>query len=257
MLGITTRLRAAGCVFAEEEAEILHAAASTPAELELLVTRRVGGEPLEYVVGWAQFHGLQIHVEPGVFIPRRRTELLVDVAVGLLEEAQRKGPAVVVDLCCGSGAVGAALLTEIPEIELFAADIDPRAVRCARRNIPARRVFEGDLYAPLPSRLRKGVHLIVANTPYVPTEDIRLLPREARLHEPHGTLDGGSDGLDIQRRVARGAPDWLTPGGTLLIETSRHQAPDVARIFTGHGLRARIEHSEALDATAVVGTFPG
>ncbi len=250
---IVARLRAAGCVFAEDEAAILRSAASAT-ELDRLVQRRVNGEPLEYVVGWAQFHGQRIQVEPGVFIPRRRTEFLVDVALRILAAGGQEA-AIVVDLCCGSGAIGAALLATWPQITLFAVDNDPRAVRCARLNVGDERVHEGDLYDPLPHRLRKKVRLIVANTPYVPTGDIRLLPREARLHEPRKTLDGGSDGLDIQRRIAARAPEWLTPGGQLLVETSARQAPETARIFAGHGLSARVEHVAEVDATMVIGTL--
>ncbi|NEA47762.1 methyltransferase, partial [Streptomyces sp. SID10815] len=121
---VVTALRAAGCVFAEDEAELILAAARTPRELTALVRRRASGLPLEQVLGWAGFHGLRIAVEPGVFVPRRRTELLVDEAV-----AQAPHARLVVDLCCGSGAVGAALADALGPVELHAADIDPVAVR--------------------------------------------------------------------------------------------------------------------------------
>src|SRR5262245_29444624 len=127
---IVNRLRAAGCVFAEDEARLLVGAARSPADLAAMVDRRAAGLPIEYVVGWAEFAGLRVAVAPGVFVPRRRTEFLVDQAAALT----RPG-AVVVDLCCGSGAVGAALAAAVEGIELHAADIDPAAVRCARRNL--------------------------------------------------------------------------------------------------------------------------
>ncbi|MDQ0381705.1 putative protein N(5)-glutamine methyltransferase [Amycolatopsis thermophila] len=241
------RLRAAGCVFAEDEARLLLEAARTPAELEVLTARRVAGEPLEHLLGWAEFRDLRIHVEPGVFVPRRRTELLV-------EQAVRFAPAhpVAVDLCCGSGAAGAALAAELDLAELHAADLDPAAVRCARRNITRGQVHEGDLYDALPARLRGRVDLLVANAPYVPTEAVALMPPEARLHEPQLALDGGSDGLDILRRVVAGAPDWLAPGGHLFVETSERQAPVLAGAATAAGLAAQVVTSADLDATAIV-----
>ncbi|MEV4067109.1 putative protein N(5)-glutamine methyltransferase, partial [Nonomuraea dietziae] len=119
---IITRLRAAGCVFAEDEARLLLSAAPTPADLEAMVERRVAGLPLEHVLGWAQFRGLRVAVDPGVFVPRRRTEFLVGEAVALA----RPG-GVVVDLCCGTGAAGAALTAALDGLEVHAADIDPAA----------------------------------------------------------------------------------------------------------------------------------
>ena len=199
---VVTALRSAGCVFAEDEARLILSTARTPAELTAMVDRRVAGLPLEHVLGWAEFRGLRIAVEPGVFVPRRRTEFLVDQAVALAPEAP-----VVVDLCCGSGAVGAALAAALPGAELHAADVDPAAVRCARRNVGAgAHVYEGDLFEALPRALRGRVDILAANVPYVPTDEVGLLPPEARDHEPLVALDGGGDGLDILRRVAaRGA----------------------------------------------------
>jgi release factor glutamine methyltransferase len=243
---VVARLRAAGCVFAEEEARLLTAATRTPAELAALVDRRATGEPLEYVLGWAEFCGLRINVEPGVFVPRRRTELLVREAAALA----RPG-AIVVDLCCGSGAVGAALAAAVDRIDLHAVDVDPAAVRCARRNLAGAHVYEGDLCEPLPATLRGRVEVLVANVPYVPTGDIGLLPREARLYEPPLAYDGGADGLDIARRVAAAAPAWLAPGGHLLIETSARQAPRTARALARCGLTPNLTTAD--DATVVIG----
>src|SRR6201984_3739208 len=216
---IVTRLRAAGCVFAEDEARLLMSAARTPAELDAMVGQRVAGLPLEQVLGWAEFCGLRITVAPGVFVPRRRTEFLVRQAAALA----RPG-AVIVDLCCGAGAIAAALAAAVEGAEVHAADIDPAAVRCARQNLPADRVYQGDLYAPLPAALRGRVAILAANVPYVPAREIELLPAEARAHEPRAALDGGADGLDVLRRVAIGAAAWLAPGGYLLSETSDRQA---------------------------------
>ncbi len=251
-------------MFAEDEARLLVAAARTPAELADMVDRRVAGLPLEQVVGWAEFCGLRIAVAPGVFVPRRRTEFLVRQAIALARPAADPassplpaGPLpVVVDLCCGSGAVGAALGAVLGPVELHAADIDPVAVACARRNIAGGQVYQGDLYEPLPGALRGRVDLLVANVPYIPTEEIALLPAEARVHEPRAALDGGRDGLDMLRRVAAAAPQWLVPGGHLLIETSERQGSRAAEAFAGSGLIPRVASSEELNVTVVIGTRP-
>ncbi|HYH30102.1 MAG TPA: putative protein N(5)-glutamine methyltransferase [Pseudonocardia sp.] len=246
---VVTRLRAAGCVFAEDEARLLLDTAHTPAELTALVERRVAGEPLEHLLGWAEFAGQRIAVEPGVFVPRRRTELLAREAVALTAPG-----CVVVELCCGAGAVAAVVAADVPGVEVHAADVDRAAVRCARRNIPTGTVHEGDLDAPLPASLRGRVDVLVANAPYVPTDAVALMPPEARLHEPRVALDGGADGLDVQRRVIAAAPRWLAPGGHLLIETSALQAPHTAAAVAGVGLVPRVIRDEERDATAVVGT---
>ena len=248
---VAAALRAAGCVFADDEARLLVDAARTPAELDALVRRRVAGEPLEHLLGWAEFCGLRIAVGPGVFVPRRRTELLVRLATPLLRPGD-----VVVELCCGAAAVATALVAAVPGIVPHAVDIDSAAVACARRNLGDGRVYEGDLDAPLPASLRGRVAVVVANAPYVPTNAIALMPPEARDHEPRVALDGGADGLDAQRRVAAAAPRWLAPGGILLIETSARQAPSTAAAIAAAGLVARVERSEELDGTAAVGVKP-
>lgn len=298
---IVTRLRAAGCVFAEDEARLLISTARTPSDLTAMVDRRVAGLPLEHVLGWADFCGLRIAVDAGVFVPRRRTEFLVHQAVALARRtpgpaeptgptgptgrshpatvpSSSAGPAdpsdlggitvpagqvpdrpwIIVDLCCGSGAVGAALVAALGRVESHSVDIDPAAVRCARRNIAAADglVYEGDLYQPLPATLRGRVDILTANAPYVPTGAIGLLPPEARVHEPRVALDGGADGLEIQRRVTAEAALWLAPGGHLLIETSERQAPQTAETFARNGLIPRVVDSDELDATVVIGTMP-
>ena len=260
---IEARLRAAGCVFAEDEAELLISAATDPARLAGLVARRAAGEPLEQVLGWAQFCGLRIAVTPGVFVPRRRTELLVDQAVRHRHRHRHRlrlgdGPVLAVDLCCGSGAIGAALAARLHAIELYATDLDPAAVRCARVNLTGvgGQVLVGDLFDPLPARLRGRVDVVVANVPYVPTAEIALLPPEAREHEPRLALDGGSDGLDVLRRVARQAPDWLAPGGGLLIEIGLPQQDDAVAAFGASGLAARVVRSDEQNTAIVIGVRP-
>jgi release factor glutamine methyltransferase len=260
---IVTRLRTAGCVFAEDEAQLLISAARTPADLAAMVGQRVAGLPLERVLGWAEFCGLRIAVDPGVFVPRRRTEFLVRQGVALVRraasparQAADRPRTVVVDLCCGSGAVGAALIAALDQVEVYAVDLDLAAVRCARRNLVASggRVYVGDLYEPLPAALRGRIEILVANAPYVPTEAIALMPPEARMHEPRIALDGGPDGLDVLRRVVSAAPRWLAPGGHLLVETSQYQAPRTVEMITSHGLIPRLTSSEDLNATVIIGT---
>jgi release factor glutamine methyltransferase len=254
---IVAELRRAGCVFAEEEAELLIAEASDPVELEGDVRRRAAGIPLEYILGWAGFAGRRIKVEPGVFVPRRRTEVLVNEAAAILKAAGAPQLRVVLDLCCGSGAVAAALAMRVPGLELHAADIDPVAVSCARSNVEpvGGHVHEGDLFGALPLLLRGRVQVLAVNAPYVPTGAIRTMPPEARLHESRLSLDGGADGLDVHRRVAAAAPEWLGPAGHLLIETSEQQASATASIVSAAGFTVRTVRSDELDGTVVVGTL--
>lgn len=245
-------MRAAGCVFAEEEAGLLAAAAAG----ETLVGRRIAGEPLEQVLGWAEFDGCRVAVQPGVFVPRRRTELLVQTAADLFRaEPSRSGTdprdVVVVDLCCGSGAIGLALARRLGRVQLDAVDCGHQAVRCARANLASvgGQVYRGDLDAPLPDRLLGRVDLLVASVPYVPTESLPLLPREARLYEPPETLDGGPDGLSLFRRVAQASPRWLAPRGAVLMEISQDQAPAAIAALTDAGLLPEVRVD---DGTAVV-----
>lgn len=257
---LVARLRAAGCVFAEEEADLLREASTghpdAAAELERLVTRRVAGEPLEQLVGWAEWAGLRILLEPGVFVPRRRTELLATAASRFARAAAREGRVpVVVDLCCGAGAIGAAVMRDAAPVRLVAADLDPAAVRAARRNLTplGALVVEGDLFDALPADLVGHVDVLAVNAPYVPTDEIAMMPPEARDHEARMALDGGADGLDVHRRIAASAREWLVPGGRLLIETSRRQADATAALAAAGGLETRIMHDQEVEATIVVG----
>lgn len=293
--GIVSRLRRAGCVFAEDEAALILGAATTPARLEDLVSRRVAGLPLEHVLGWACFAGHRVVVEPGVFVPRHRSEFLVRTAARLVREqvtareqvaarqrraapepaaGQDPAPAgggssvTVLDLCCGSGALGLAVAHDAgTAVDLHASDIDPASVRCARLNLEGvgGTVHEGDLFAPLPTRLRGRVAVLIANVPYVPTGMIEMMPPEARLHEPRVALDGGKDGLEVFRRVLASAPAWLAPGGHLLIEAGEEQAVTAAAEIEAAGLRATVVHDhgdgsfeddESTGATVVVATLP-
>ena len=254
---IVARLRAAGCVFAEDEARLLIEAADGPARLEELVSRRVAGEPLVPLLGWVEFCGLRLQVDPGVFVPRRRTQLLARRAAARAQAAvESTGEAVGVDLCCGVGAIGAVVRDAVPAADVYAADLDPAAVRCARRNLPAERVFEGDLFSALPVELRGRIDVLAVNAPYVPTAAIALMPPEARDHEPGVALDGGADGLDLHRRIAAAAAAWLAPGGSLLIEASEEQADVSAALFADGGLRTSVESDQDAGATVVLAVAP-
>jgi len=238
-------LRAAGCVYAEDEARLL---VEEGGDLEALVARRVAGEPLEWVLGWAEFADLRVVVRPGVFVPRRRSELLAAQAIARLRPAS-----VAVELCCGAAAIALAILEEVPFVEVHASDIDPTAVACARENLPNGNVHQGDLFDALPADLRGRIDVLVANTPYVPSDEVALLPPEARDHEPRHTLDGGPDGLALLRRISGSAADWLAPGGHLLIEVSARQSATALGVFETDGLAPSSARDDDVGATVAIG----
>ncbi|MEH0111434.1 putative protein N(5)-glutamine methyltransferase [Tersicoccus sp. MR15.9] len=261
---VVARLRRSGCVFAEEEADLLLAATPDGAAREELVRRRVAGEPLEHLLGWAEFGDLRVAVRPGVFVPRRRTLLLARLAETALARAERTvhtRPVTVLEMCCGVGAITARLTARSAASpraaasppRLIAADIDPDAVACARLNAPDALVVEGDLFAALPADLAGTIDVVVANAPYVPTAAIGSMPPEARDHEHRVALDGGDDGLDVHRRIAAEVGPWLAPGGTVIVETSVRQAPTSAALFRAAGLHTRVVRDERVEGTAVVG----
>ncbi len=247
---LVEELRAAGSVFAEDEARLLSEAATSPAELESMVARRLSGEPIQQIVGWAEFCGLKIGVEPGVFLPRPRSEFLVRKAVRLGQPGST-----VLDICCGTGALGVATAVALGRADLHATDIDEAAVRCAATNVTEvdGRVYQGDLFDPLPRSLRGRADLILVNAPYVPTAELPLMPREARLYEETITLDGGDDGLDVQRRAILEAILWLAPKGHLLVETSDLQAESTMRLMKDVGLAPTLATSAEWGATVVIG----
>ncbi|WP_245885675.1 putative protein N(5)-glutamine methyltransferase [Xylanimonas oleitrophica] len=320
------RLRAAGCVFPEEEARLLLEAAgldvppgrtSPDRQLELpipqgaaerdagtappgraaslealdaLVTRREAGEPLEHLLGWVELAGRRWHVGPGVFVPRQRSELMVAQALDLVAAGpwcRTAGPTLtVLDLCCGSGAVGGAVVARLlaraarrsrtgdgsgdgsgsgdggkhhpePAVVLHAADVDPAATAYAARNLEplGGTVHTGDLYSALPVTLRGTVDLLLCHAPYVPTAALATMPPEARDHEPRTALDGGPDGLDVLRRVVAGAPRWLAPGGSLLFEVGdEHQLTETTALLGRAGLTPAVVQDDEAGATVVVGT---
>ena len=246
---VVARLRAAGCVWAEDEAALLEDAATDAAALEALVARRERGEPLETVLGWVEFLGRRLAVTPGVFVPRRRTELLARTT--LREVAARPGRPVVVEMCCGVAPIAACL--DGTAAEVHAADLDATALGCARTNAPSAALHLGDLYGALPDGLRGRIDVLAANAPYVPTARIADMPPEARDHEPHAALDGGEDGVDLHRRIAARAPTWLAPGGVLLVETSPAQAARTTAAMEAAGLTTSVELDAAVGGCVAIG----
>lgn len=260
---LVDRLRACGCVYAEDEARVLLAASDSPAVLDEMVGRRCAGEPLEHVVGWAEFCGRRALVSPGVFVPRRRSELLARCAVELARSAHERAAlsgdrAAVLDMCCGSGAIALTVASEVPGVRLMAVDTSTEAVACATANLAAFgcEVLCGDLFEPLPPSAKGSFDIIVANTPYVPSDEIDLLPAEARCFEPRSTLDGGPDGLDLQRRLFDGARSWLRSGGHVAVETSERQLRVSQSIAVGLGYRVTVRRDDRLGATVAVAGLP-
>ena len=267
----TRELAAAGCVSAAAEADWLLEEATDPEgsgeprggapvsqeALRAMVTRRVAGEPLQYVIGWAPFGRLRLAVGPGVFVPRPETEGLADRAASRLRTLP--SPRTAVDLCTGSGAIACYLASEAPGTRVLATELDPGALAWARVNADRYGVelLAGDLDAPLPPELAGRVDVVCANVPYVPSEAIATLPTDVRDHEPRLSLDGGRDGLDVFRRLAGRAGHWLAPGGWLYCEIGEDQAEEAAAILTGAGLAGVAVHQDLVGRDRIVeGTRP-
>ncbi len=216
---LTARLAAGGFVAAgEEAAELLETAAGDAASLEAMLARRVTGEPLAWITGWAPFLGRRVAVAPGVYVPRWQTELLAQRALERLPEG-----GVAVDVCTGSGAL-AAVLGARAGARVLATDIAAEAVACARANgVDA---YLGDLFAPLPSGLVADV--VCGVVPYVPTGELSLLQRDTFTFETPLSYDGGPDGCAILRRALSGAARVLRPGGALLLELGGDEAALIA-----------------------------
>lgn len=224
---VVARLRAAGCVAAEDEALELRSVARDDVHLDELVARREAGEPLAWITGSVRFCGLSIGVHAGVYVPRWQTEALAARAAELLPAG-----GMAIDLCCGSGAVARVLADRRPGARVVATDLDPVAVACARTNgVDA---HAGDLFEPLDDELRGGVDLVVAVPPYVPSDALALL---ARTPEPALALDGGRGGLDVAGRIVCSAPAWLRPGGALVVEIGRPQVHAIDGTLKANGFR--------------------
>jgi release factor glutamine methyltransferase len=226
---VTEILTGAGCIAAAEEAdELIGAAAGDHDILAAIVARRAEGEPLAWLTGSMTFADVSLIVEPGVYVPRMQSEALALRAASLLPPT-----GVAVDLCTGAGAVAAVMAAARPQARVVATELDPTAARCARHNHVE--VFEGSLDEPLPAGLARTVDVMTGVVPYVPTDAIRLLPRDVQAFEPRLALDGGTDGTDLLVDVVRRAPRWLCAGGWLLLELGGDQADPVGRSFEEHG----------------------
>ncbi len=225
---LTGLLERAGCVAALEEATELIATAPDEVQLRWMSERRRSGEPLAWITGRARFCGLDIAIEPGVYVPRWQSEPLARRAAQLLPDN-----GVAVDLCTGSGAVAAVMGAARPAARVAATEIDPAAVRCARGN--GIDVYPGNLDRPLPTELARRVDVITGILPYVPTDAMHLLPRDVRQFEPRIALDGGHTGTTVLSRVVRTSPRWLRPGGWLLVEMGEDQMSPITALMGAHG----------------------
>jgi release factor glutamine methyltransferase len=227
--GLTALLANAGFVAARDEArELLATAGGEPELLEALVERRLTGEPLAYITGATTFCGVEIRVDPGVYVPRWQSEPLARRAADRLPDG-----GVAIDLCTGTGAIAKVLSTERPGVTVLATDIDQRAVACARANgVDARR---GDLFSPLPHEFLGRVDVVVGVVPYVPSPELPLLQRDTFTFESPLSYDGGPDGTDILRRAARESTRFLRPGGALLFELGGDQARALGDELAGLG----------------------
>jgi release factor glutamine methyltransferase len=249
---LTALLARAGFVAAREEASELLASAAGDAELrDSMVRRRLTGEPLAWITGRVRFCGIEIRVDPGVYVPRWQSEPLVRRAVARLPA---NGTAI--DLCTGTGAAANALMLGRPAARVVASDIDPRAVACATAN--GVDVHLGDLFAPLPAALKGRVDVVVGIVPCVPTSELALLQRDTFTFESRLSYDGGRDGTDLLRRILRDGPRFLRYGGTLLIELGGEQADALADDLAQLGYAdVEVLFDEAGDLRGIEATFSG
>jgi release factor glutamine methyltransferase len=188
--------------------------------LATLLQRRLGGEPLAWVTGRADFGGLTLRIDPGVYVPRWQSVELVERAARHLPDSPAAARAI--DLCTGSGAIAAALAVRRPGAHIVATDSEPTAVACARGNgVDA---LLGDLFGPVPSDWRNRTDVVVAVVPYVPTRALSLLPRDTLAFETAAHYDGGVEGTALLGRVLAEAPRYLRPGGALVLELGGDQA---------------------------------
>jgi release factor glutamine methyltransferase len=243
---LVRRLRAAGCVYAEREAELIEATFPTADARESATARRERGDPLEHILGAAEFGGVSVTIGAGCFVPRARAVALVEAAEQLVTQSD----AVALDLGCGCGPIASALAHRRPGWRVLATDVDETVLVWARRNAQTFgfSVSCGSWFTGLPAALRGGLDVVVAHLPYVPTAEISLLPRDFRDHEPRRSVDGGQDGLDPLREVAPEAGGWLAPDGVLLTQVTHAQHPVAVAIAERAGLSAGVVEAPPLGA---------
>lgn len=230
-------LRDAGCVFAEEEAAILIEAAGGDADcLERLVELRCEGAPLEPLVGWVEFAGLKLAVGSGTFVPRQRSQHLLDL---VLAELRARGPqdsSTFVEAFAGVAPLASLVAQEVEDVRVVACEVDPVAASFALTNLGTRgQVVTGSVLAELEPTLLRAVDVIAAVPPYVPEDEVLMLPREARDYEPLAALSGGPDGLVWVRELITQAQAWLKPSGVLLAELSERQVAAAAEFGVARG----------------------
>jgi release factor glutamine methyltransferase len=247
---LAARLADAGFVAADEEAEeLLERAAGDADLLESLVTRRLIGEPLAWITGKVVFCGLEVRVDPGVYVPRWQSEHL---ALRAVERLPPNGTAI--EVCTGAGAIAKTLTAKRPGARVVASDVDERAVACARAN--GVEAFRGDLFAPLPQGLEARVEVVVGVVPYVPTPDLPLLQRDTLTFESTLSYDGGDDGTAILRRVVAESPRYLRPGAALLLELGAGQPEALAPELDRRGYAdVTVLHDEDGDVRGIEATF--
>jgi release factor glutamine methyltransferase len=245
---LVAALRAAGCVFAEEEAAEIRRVLQDPEAIAGVVAARADGMPLEQALGRVRFAGIDLEVAPGVFVPRVRAEAIVEVAVRTRPRAR-----LVADLGAGNGAVAAALVERLPLADVHAAELDTVAVAVAARNGDrfGFAVHRGSWWDALPGALRGRVELAAAYLPHVPTAELAHIPRDFRDHEPESTVHGGADGLDPLRAVLAGMSAWMAPGAALVTLVAGEQ------VETARGLGHPVEVIEADDDAVLVFTTAG
>ena len=250
---LAAALTGAGFLAADDEArKLIRSAGGDRGVLESLVARRLRGEPLAWITGRSRFCGIDVHVDPGVYVPRRHTQTLARRAAARLPA---RGTAI--DLCTGSGAIALMLAKTRRRARVVACDVDARAVACAASN--GIEVYEGDLFAALPLGLEGSVDVVVASVPYVPTPELPFLQRDTFAFESTLAYDGGRDGTDVLRRVVRDAVAFLRRGGALLLELGGDQAALLAGDLALHGYGdvRRIEDEDGddrgLEATSLGG----
>ena len=216
---------------------------------ESLVSRRMRAEPVAYVTGTQEFWSLDFRVTPDVLIPRPETEHLVETVVEFL--SSRSGPCRVLEIGTGSGAVAVCLARECAEVEIWATDVSAPALDVARDNAARHGVagkirwLRGDLFAPV-RELTGWFDVVVSNPPYVPSGEIPRLPRDVRDWEPALALDGGVDGMDFHRKLAREGVRHLREGGMLAVEVGAEQGCDVSQVLARAGLqRVRVRRDYA------------
>jgi release factor glutamine methyltransferase len=248
---VVQALAAGGAIDPATEADaLLDASNAGVGLLEELLARRLAGEPLAWLIGWVRFCATRIRVDPGVFVPRPQTEALAHRAVALLP-----ADGIAVDLCAGSGAVAVILGAARPRATVIATDIDPVAIACAHRN--GVEALRGDLDEPLPPALRGRVDVVTAVVPYVPSEELHLLPRDVLAHEPCRSLDGGPRGTEVLERAARAAARWLRPGGSVLLELGGDQADELSTTMAATGFSAiRVHRDEEGRDRAIEARLP-